>query len=163
MNERKITIYTDGACLGNPGKGGWGAALRYGKREKQISGGYALTTNNRMELTAVIEALKIVKGKSEYDIHIYTDSNLIFKAMEEGWLKNWKRTNWRKKDKSPVLNVDLWKQIDELCQDLRVTFHWVKGHAGNPDNELCDKLSKLAAELPELPDDEVYLQEQNIK
>lgn len=159
MKEEKVIIYTDGACLGNPGKGGWAAVLQRGDKTKEIYGGYKLTTNNRMELTAAIEALKALKSAKKQTVDIYTDSNLIYKAMQEGWLKSWKKKSWKKSDNSPVLNVDLWQQLDELCSRHNVTFHWVKGHAGNPGNERCDTLSRDAASMKGLPEDKGYTNE----
>ncbi|MDE5983707.1 MAG: ribonuclease HI [Eubacterium sp.] len=136
---KKINIYTDGACSGNPGKGGWGAVLVYKNNEKEISGGSADTTNNRMELTAVIEALKILKEPCE--VSLTTDSKYVCDAVTKGWVYSWKKNGWKKADKKPALNVDLWEQLLPLLEKHQVTFNWVKGHNGHPYNERCDKLA----------------------
>lgn len=136
---KKINIYTDGACSGNPGKGGWGAVLVYKDTEKEICGGSADTTNNRMELTAVIEALKILKEPCE--VSLTTDSKYVCDAITKGWVYSWKRNGWKKADKKPALNVDLWEQLLPLLEMHKVTFNWVKGHNGHPYNERCDRLA----------------------
>lgn len=136
---KKINIYTDGSCSGNPGPGGWGAILKYKDVEKEISGGNSNTTNNRMELTAVIEALKLLKEPC--DITITTDSSYIVKAFNEGWLDNWIKNNWKKSDKSPVLNRDLWETLMNLLCSHKYVFEWIKGHNCHPENERCDKLA----------------------
>lgn len=136
---KKINIYTDGACSGNPGKGGWGAVLVYKDTEKEICGGSADTTNNRMELTAVIEALKILKEPCE--VSLTTDSKYVCDAITKGWVYSWKRNSWKKADKKPALNVDLWEQLLPLLETHKVTFNWVKGHNGHPYNERCDRLA----------------------
>ena len=129
---KEVEIFTDGACQGNPGPGGWGAILRYQQTEKEISGGDANTTNNRMELRAVIEAFK--RLKEPCDVTLYSDSQYVCNGISKGWAKSWKKNGWRKSDKSPALNPELW---DEL---------WVTGHAGHPENERCDQLAVAAAE-----------------
>lgn len=136
---KKIDIYTDGACSGNPGKGGWGAVLVYNNNEKELCGGEKETTNNRMELTAVISALKAVKEPCE--ITVTTDSKYICDAVTKGWVYGWKKNGWRKSDKKPALNVDLWEQLLPLLKIHKVTFNWVKGHNGHEYNERCDKLA----------------------
>ena len=136
---KKIEIFTDGACPGNPGKGGWGAILRFGEHQKELSGGEKNTTNNRMELTAVIEALKALKEPCE--VVITTDSKYVSDAVTLGWAENWRKNGWKKADKKPALNVDLWEQLLELLAQHKVTFNWVKGHAGHPENERCDQLA----------------------
>ena len=136
---KKLNIYTDGACSGNPGKGGWGAVLVYKDTEKEISGGSADTTNNRMELTAVIEALKILKEPCE--VSLTTDSKYVCDAVTKGWVYSWERNGRKKADKKPALNVDLWEQLLPLLEKHNVTFNWVKGHNGHPYNERCDKLA----------------------
>ncbi len=136
---KEVNIYTDGACTGNPGKGGFGAILIYNENEKSISEGYRLTTNNRMELLAPIKALGLLKEKCK--VNIYSDSKYLTDAINQSWLRGWVKNNWRKADKKPVLNVDLWKQLYELMQVHDITFIWVKGHAGNHYNEICDKLA----------------------
>ena len=136
---KKIQIFTDGACSGNPGPGGWGAVLRYNGVEKELSGGEKETTNNRMELTAVISALKALKEPCE--VTLTTDSKYVCDSVVRGWVYSWQKNNWRKSDKKPALNVDLWEQLLELLEKHYVTFNWVKGHAGHPENERCDKLA----------------------
>ena len=134
---KEVTIYTDGACSGNPGPGGWGAILRYGSAEKELSGGEPETTNNRMELTAVIRALGALKESCA--VTVYTDSQYISRAITEGWLANWKRAGFTKK--GGLKNAELWRELDGLLQKHRVTFHWVKGHADNELNNRCDRLA----------------------
>ena len=135
---KRVTVYTDGACSGNPGPGGWGAILRYGSREKELSGGEAETTNNRMELTAVISALEILKEPCQVDV--YTDSRYIADAVEKGWLRDWKARQWRRKD-GALKNPELWQRLEELMNIHRVTFIWVKGHAENEYNNRCDAMA----------------------
>ena len=141
---KKVNIYTDGACRGNPGKGGWGAVLVYGTIERELSGGEPLTTNNRMELSAVIAALSALKEPCE--VTLTTDSQYVVNAIEKGWLENWKKNNWRKSDRGEVLNVDLWKELLKLLDTHKVGFVWVKGHNGHPYNERCDKLATAFAD-----------------
>lgn len=136
---KKVDIYTDGACSGNPGPGGWGAILRFGPHEKELSGGEPNTTNNRMELTAVIEALSALKERCEITIH--SDSKYIIDAIQQGWAKKWRANNWMRNKKDKALNPDLWGQLLDLLEQHQVTFHWVKGHAGHPENERCDQLA----------------------
>ena len=135
---KKVIIYTDGACSGNPGPGGWGAILRYGEHIKELSGGEKQTTNNRMELTGVITALSVLTEPCE--VELYTDSQYIVNAVNLGWLKNWKAKSWRRKD-GPVKNPELWQRLDTLLEMHRVTFFWVKGHAENEYNNRCDSLA----------------------
>ena len=136
---KHVDIYTDGACRGNPGKGGWGAILVYGGREKELSGGERETTNNRMELSAVIAALSALKEPC--DITLTSDSKYVVDAVTKGWVQSWKKNGWRKADKSPALNVDLWEQLLPLLERHEVTFEWIKGHNGHPYNERCDTLA----------------------
>lgn len=136
---KKVTLYTDGACSGNPGPGGWGAILRYGAHEKEISGGAAETTNNRMELTAVIEGLSILKESCEVDL--YSDSKYVIDALAKGWVWSWQKNGWKKADKKPALNVDLWEKLLDLLERHTLNYHWVKGHAENEYNNRCDKLA----------------------
>lgn len=136
---KKINIYTDGACSGNPGKGGWGAILIYNEKEKEFSGGEAHTTNNRMELTAVIMALK--KLKEPCEVTLTTDSKYVCDAITKGWVYSWKNNGWKKADKKPALNVDLWEQLLPLLETHKVEFVWVKGHNGHEYNERCDALA----------------------
>ena len=138
-NLKQVDIFTDGACSGNPGPGGWGAILRYGNHEAEISGGEKQTTNNRMELTALISALKKLKEKC--NLKIYTDSKYISDAFNNGWIWNWVKNGWKKADKSPVLNVELWQELLNLLALHEYEIIWVKGHAGHPENERCDKLA----------------------
>lgn len=136
---KKLDIYTDGACSGNPGKGGWGAVLVYKGAEKEISGAEKQTTNNRMELTAVIKALQLLKEPCE--VNLTTDSKYVCDAVNKGWVYGWKKKGWIKSDKKPALNVDLWEELLEQLKIHDVNFNWVKGHNGHPYNERCDKLA----------------------
>ncbi len=138
MSSNPVEIWTDGACKGNPGWGGWGALLRQGRHEKTLFGGQADTTNNRMELLAVIEALKALKRPCQVVVH--TDSQYVQKGMTQ-WLANWKRRDWRTADKKPVKNADLWQELDELVGRHEVTWKWVRGHAGDAGNEMADQLA----------------------
>ena len=136
----EIEIFTDGACSGNPGAGGWGVILRYGKTEKELSGGETLTTNNRMELTAVIEALKALKKPCQ--ITLYTDSRYVMDGVTK-WLPNWKLNNWKTTNKkSAVKNLELWQELDGLLACHKIKWMWVKGHNGHPENERVDKLAR---------------------
>lgn len=141
---KRVEIFTDGACQGNPGPGGWGAVLRYNGVEKELSGGAADTTNNRMELSGVIEALRILKEPCE--VVLCSDSKYVCDGISKGWAKSWQRNNWRKADKKPALNTDLWEVLLQLLGRHTVTVNWVKGHAGHPENERCDRLAVAAAE-----------------
>ncbi len=136
---KHVDIYTDGPCRGNPGKGGWGAILVYGKTEKELSGGECSTTNNRMELTAAIKALSALKEKCE--VTLYSDSKYMIDAIEKKWVYSWRDKGWKKADKSPALNPDLWEKLLKLIELHDITFVWVKGHAGHEYNERCDKLA----------------------
>lgn len=136
---KQVIVYTDGACSGNPGPGGWGAILRYGGVEKELSGYNRETTNNRMELTAAIRGLEALKEPCR--VKLYTDSQYLAKAINQGWLISWKKNGWKKSDKKPVLNVELWKQLDSQLTRHTVTIHWVKGHAENKYNNRCDALA----------------------
>lgn len=139
----EINIYTDGACKGNPGVGGWGALLESGGHRKEIYGGEKLTTNNRMELLAVIEALHSLKQVSR--VAVYADSQYVLKGINE-WLPNWKKRNWRTSDNKPVKNVDLWQRLDAIASQHQVQWIWVKGHAGHPGNERADALANMGVE-----------------
>jgi len=136
---KTVTIYTDGACSGNPGPGGWGAILMYGGFQKELSGGEAHTTNNRMELTGVITALEALKEPCA--VELYSDSKYVIDALEKGWAKGWRARGWVKGDKKPALNSDLWARLLDLCDYHKVNLHWVKGHAANPYNNRCDELA----------------------
>lgn len=136
---KKVTLYTDGACSGNPGKGGWGAVLLFGQFEKQMSGVNELTTNNQMELTAVIEGLKALKEPCE--VLVYSDSAYVVNAFNNDWISGWQQNNWRNSKKDPVANRELWEELIELTKIHKVTFNKVKGHAGDKYNEICDSLA----------------------
>lgn len=136
---KNVEIYTDGACSGNPGPGGWGAVLIYNGVEKQLSGSEKETTNNRMELSAVITALKALKEPC--NVTLTTDSKYVCDAINKGWLTSWQKNSWKKADKKPVLNIDLWQELLPLLDKHRVEFIWVKGHNGHKYNEICDKLA----------------------
>ena len=141
---KKVELYTDGACRGNPGRGGWGAILVYGDKEKELSGGEPMTTNNRMELMAAIEGLAALRVPCE--VTLTSDSKYLVDAINKGWLESWKKHGWRKADKSAVLNVELWKRIDMLLAVHDVSFVWVHGHTGHPYNERCDALATAFAD-----------------
>lgn len=138
MSQPIVEIYTDGACSGNPGPGGWGAVLRYGRHEKELSGADPATTNNRMEMTAAIMALEALTRPST--VELYTDSTYLRDGILK-WLPSWKKRGWLTADKKPVKNVDLWQRLEAALGPHRVTWHWVKGHAGHPENERADKLA----------------------
>ena len=136
---KTVTIYTDGACSGNPGPGGWGAILEYMGHEKELSGGEKNTTNNRMELTAVIKALQALKEPCT--VELYSDSKYVLDALQKGWAVSWRKKGWIKSDKKPALNPDLWETLLNLVEKHDVRYHWVKGHASNPKNNRCDELA----------------------
>ena len=136
---KTVTIYTDGACSGNPGPGGWGAVLSWNGREKELSGGEPQTTNNRMELTAVISALEALKEPCI--VELYSDSKYVIDALEKGWALSWRKKNWIKSDKKPALNPDLWEKLLNLTEIHTMRYHWVKGHADNEYNNRCDALA----------------------
>lgn len=138
---KKVVIYTDGACSGNPGPGGWGAILMYGDHKKEISGGENPSTNNRMELTAVIRALEILKEPCSVDL--YSDSKYVLDALEKGWAVGWRRRGWIKSDKKPALNADLWAILLDLSEKHQLSLHWVKGHSSNEFNNRCDELAVI--------------------
>ncbi len=141
MTEGTVEVYADGACRGNPGPGGWGVLMRLGPRERELYGGEPATTNNRMELTAVIRALESLRRRCA--VRVYTDSQYVQKGISE-WIKDWKRRGWRTAGKTPVKNVDLWQRLDALAQDHEVEWHWVRGHAGHEGNERADALANRA-------------------
>ncbi len=136
---KHIQIFTDGACSGNPGPGGWGAILRYKAHEKELSGGEAETTNNRMELMALISALEQLKEPCEIDL--CSDSQYVINGLQKGWAKGWRARGWKKADKSPALNSDLWARLLDLSEAHTIHYNWIKGHAGHPENERCDRLA----------------------
>lgn len=148
---KEITIYTDGACSGNPGPGGYGAVMLYKGHRKELSAGYRNTTNNRMEMLAVIVGLETLKEKCK--VTLYTDSQYVVNAIEKGWAKKWRANGWMRNNKEPALNADLWERMLRLCDFHQVKFIWVKGHAGNPENERCDQLAVAASKQPNLPED----------
>ncbi|MHC1713790.1 MAG: ribonuclease HI [Solidesulfovibrio sp.] len=149
-----VTIHTDGACLGNPGPGGYGAVWEIDGEQVEISGGKKLTTNNRMELLAVIEALEALQSPSE--VMVITDSRYVHDAIEKRWLAGWQKRGWVNAEKKPVKNQDLWRRLLPLLTRHKIKFNWVRGHTGNPDNERCDVLAKQAASSRDLPADEGY-------
>ena len=153
-NDRRMTIYTDGGAINNPGPGGYGAVILDGSNRRELSGGFRWTTNNRMELMACIVALKSLKLKSS--VVLYTDSSYVVNGIEKGWAESWRANNWIKGDKKPARNKDLWEALLELSEKHRVSCRWVKGHAGNEGNERCDELVKEASARDDLPADKVY-------
>lgn len=140
-SEKKVVIYTDGACSGNPGPGGWGAILIYGDNRKELKGGEGETTNNRMELTAAIKALEALKDGVQVKVELHTDSSYLRDGITK-WITNWKRNGWKTSQKKPVKNDDLWKSLDEIKDRWDISWHWVKGHAGHPLNERADELAR---------------------
>ncbi len=138
-----IEIFTDGACRGNPGPGGWGAILRYKAHEKELSGGEANTTNNRMELMAAIKGIEAVQ--KNLPIHLYTDSEYLRKGITE-WIHAWKKNGWKSAQKKPIKNQDLWEYLDKVVSSHKISWHWVKGHSGHPENERADELARRALE-----------------
>ena len=155
----KVVIYTDGSAITNPGPGGYGVVLLSGNKRREFSGGYRLTTNNRMELTACIIGLKSLKTKSE--VVLFSDSKYVVDSILKGWARRWWANRWMKNKREKVENHDLWRQLLRLCDQHEVEFVWVPGHAGNPENERCDQLSREAAKSPKLPPDIVFEQQQN--
>ena len=141
---KTVTIYTDGACSGNPGPGGWGAILRYGEHEKELSGGEKRTTNNRMELMGVIQALRALKEPCI--VELWSDSKYVIDGLSKGWAKGWKKRGWVKSNKEPALNPDLWEELLELTEKNDMRYHWVRGHAENEYNNRCDALAVAARE-----------------
>ena len=149
-----VTIHTDGACIGNPGRGGYGVVLQFGEHRKELSGGYRLTTNNRMELMGPIKALQTLE--QSYSVILYSDSRYVVDAIQKGWAEKWRANGWRRNKKERAINPDLWRQLLTLCAEHEIEFRWVRGHAGNPDNERCDQLATQAARQKGLPIDEGY-------
>ena len=152
---KQVQIFTDGSCLGNPGPGGWAAILRYNQSEKEMGGGVALTTNNRMELLAAIEALLALKQPCKVDL--YTDSRYLVDAVEKKWLNSWQNNGWRNSAKKPVKNQDLWEMLLPLLNKHQIKWHWVRGHVGHPENERCDVIAKNQASQPGLPPDQGFI------
>jgi len=151
---KRVVIYTDGACLGNPGPGGYGVVLLYRGNRKELSGGYRKTTNNRMELMAAIVGLKALKEKCK--VTLYSDSAYLVKAIAEGWAKRWRKNSWRRNKKERALNPDLWEELLQLSDTHQVEFKWVKGHASSAENNRCDELALEAAQQPSLLVDQGY-------
>lgn len=158
---REVLIYTDGACRGNPGPGGYGCILRYGQHFREISGGFAHTTNNRMEIYAVIIALEVLKYPCR--AQVYSDSRYVVDAVSKNWLERWACNGWRKADKQPVLNMDLWQRLLKQLQTHECCFNWVKGHAENPDNNRCDELATLAATMENLSTDPGFTEKEVVE
>lgn len=152
--DDRITIYTDGSSLGNPGPGGYGVVIPSDNGDRELSGGFRRTTNNRMELLACIVGLEQLQTPTA--VALYSDSRYVVDGITKGWAKNWRRNGWRKSNGSPALNPDLWERLLDLCARHDVRFIWVKGHAGNPGNERCDQLATQAAARPDLPPDKGY-------
>ena len=157
----RITIHTDGACLGNPGPGGYGIVLQSGNQRGELSGGYRLTTNNRMELMGPIKALQALNRPSRVVLH--TDSRYVVDAVEKGWAAKWRANDWMRNKKEQAVNPDLWAQLLELLEGHEVEFRWVRGHAGNRENERCDRLAVQAAKGRGLPRDEGYKASQAVR
>lgn len=151
---KHVEIYTDGACAGNPGPGGYGAVLKWGEKRREISGGFRRTTNNRMELMAAIAGLEALRYPCR--VSLYTDSRYVANGIEKGWAKRWRANGWMRGPDAPAVNPDLWARLLDLCETHSVTFVWVKGHAGHVENECCDRLSVAAAGRDALPIDEAY-------
>jgi len=155
MAQKKVTVYTDGACSGNPGPGGWGALLLYGGKRKELSAGYRRTTNNRMELMAAIEALRALKEPC--DVELFSDSKYVVDAIEEGWAEKWRANGWRRGKKGDkAVNPDLWEELLGEVERHSISFRWVKGHHTNPENNRCDELAVAASKGSELQVDEPY-------
>ena len=154
MTMKSVTIYTDGACSGNPGPGGYGTVLIYRDFRKELSGGFRRTTNNRMEMMAAIVGLKLLKQACQ--VTLYSDSKYIVDAMRQGWAKRWKAKGWWRNKKERAKNPDLWEELLQLSDFHQVEFVWVKGHAGNKENECCDRLAVAASKQSDLPADEIF-------
>lgn len=153
-NLKTVELFTDGACSGNPGKGGYGAILRYKDKSKEFSEGFHRTTNNRMEILAVIVGLEALNEPC--NVSVYSDSKYVVDAINQGWVYKWEAKGWMRTPKEPALNVDLWERLLVLLEEHNVEFHWVKGHNGHPENERCDRLAVAAAAGEELSEDEEY-------
>ncbi len=152
--RKEVTIYTDGGCIGNPGPGGWGAVLLYGGHRKELSAGFRCTTNNRMELMACIEGLNALKYPCQ--VQLYSDSQYVVNGIEKGWARRWRSMGWMRNKKEAAENPDLWGELLNLCARHEVRFQWVRGHAGNPENERCDQLATQAAKGADLAPDAHY-------
>lgn len=154
-NLKHVTIYTDGACLGNPGPGGYGVVLLFHGERRELSGGFRRTTNNRMELMAAIVALEALRERCR--VTLYSDSEYVVKAVSQGWAQRWRANNWKRNKREQALNPDLWERLLRLCEYHDAVFQWVKGHGRSPENVRCDELAMEAARRPDLPDDKGYL------
>lgn len=151
---KQVTIYTDGACKGNPGPGGYGVVMLYGGHRRELSGGFRRTTNNRMEILAAVEGLSALRQKCE--VNLYTDSEYVSNAINQGWAHRWRKNGWKRNKTEKAVNPDLWQRLLDLCDRHEVQFCWVRGHTGNPENERCDQLAVMAASQPDLPLDKGY-------
>lgn len=151
---RQVEIFTDGACRRNPGPGGYGVVLLYESRRRELSGGFRLTTNNRMEILAAIAGLEALTEPCR--VRLYSDSQYLVNAIEKGWAARWRAAGWKRNSREKAVNPDLWERLLELCRVHRVEFLWVRGHAGHPENERCDRLATAAADAPDLGVDEGY-------
>jgi ribonuclease HI len=154
MPQKKVLIYTDGACLGNPGPGGYGVVLLYDEHRKELSGGFRLTTNNRMEILAAVVALEALKAPC--DVTLHSDSQYVVNAIEQGWALRWRANQWKRNKTEMALNPDLWERLLNCAAQHKVKFRWVKGHAGDLENERCDQLAMAAAKGPDLAIDNAY-------
>lgn len=153
-NLKKVTVYTDGSCLNNPGPGGYGAVLLFGPHRREISGGFRRTTNNRMEIMAVIAALETLKEPCQ--VTLYSDSQYVVNAISKGWAKRWKANDWKRNKKEKAVNPDLWDRLLQSCEPHQIDFKWLRGHSGIEENERCDQLAFAAANQPGLPEDRGY-------
>ena len=153
-SKKKVTIYTDGACIGNPGPGGYGVVLIYGEHRRELSGGYRRTTNNRMELMGPIRGLEVLNQSCR--VALYSDSQYVVEGIENGWAKRWKSNGWMRNKREQAVNPDLWGRLLDLCYKHEVEFRWVRGHAGDRENERCDQLAVQAAHGGDLPVDDGY-------
>jgi ribonuclease HI len=151
---KQVTVYTDGACAGNPGPGGWAAILKYNRHRRELSGGFRRTTNNRMELTAVIRALEALREPCA--VTLFSDSEYVVNGITRGWAVKWRAAGWKRPRGKLTPNWELWQRLLELCERHEVRMRWVEGHAGNEENERCDEMATAAAALPNLPPDEGY-------
>lgn len=157
--SKQVTIYTDGACIGNPGPGGYGVVVLFGNQRKELSGGFRRTTNNRMEMLAAIVGLESLKERCR--VILYSDSQYLVNGISKGWARKWRSQGWKRNKTEKALNQDLWDRMLDLCDMHDVEFRWVRGHAGNSENERCDRLSMQAAQRPGLGADRAYEAEQN--
>ncbi|MEG1610090.1 MAG: ribonuclease HI [Bilophila sp.] len=157
---RDVILFTDGSCLGNPGRGGWGSIVRCADKERELSGGYAHTTNNRMEIMAAIAGLELLNEVCA--VVLYTDSQYLRNAVEKKWLAGWQKNGWKTAAKKPVKNRDLWERLQHQLNRHKVTLEWVRGHNGHPENERCDELARMQASRHDLPDDTGYEEDERL-